>query len=186
VSSDASWVKDSSTERYDITLGERASLGLEETTLLEFVNKVRISFDSNKGLYLQGSFVVYVPVEEGELISITFSNTGSSNGSRDLIINGDVVASSDNTSSKTAVYVVPSGVSELEITGSAGLNYYSIKCEKISEINGIAVDKKDSRVIREEKYTLSGVRSTGNHKGVNIIKKYMSDGTIVSEKVLVK
>lgn len=186
VSSDASWVKDSSTERYDITLGERASLGLEETTLLEFVNKVRISFDSNKGLYLQGSFVVYVPVEEGELISVTFSNTGSSNGSRDLIINGEVVASSDNTSSKTAVYVVPSGVSELEITGSAGLNYYSIKCEKISEINGIAVDKKDSRVIREENYTLSGVRSTGIHKGVNIIKKYMSDGTIVSEKVLVR
>lgn len=180
------WTKDASTDRYDASFVERTSLGIAETEGLEFLNKVRISFDSGKGLYLQGSFTMYVPVTEGETVKVTFSNTGSSNGSRDLLINDEVVASSDNTTKQTASYVVPAGVTELTVKGSGGLNYFSIVCSK--ETNSLsALDMLNSAEhTKTEYFSLSGKRLSKPCKGVTIAKYYMSDGSVRVKKILTK
>ena len=133
ITSDNAWVQASDgTNRYDRTFDTATDLGLEETEGITFQGKVRVSWDSSKGQYLQGTFTMNVPVEAGQIITVNFSNTGSSNGTRDLLINGNVVASSSNTSSIDGSYTIPEGINIVTITGSAGLNYRSITLTETS------------------------------------------------------
>lgn len=178
------WTKDASTDRYDATFAARSSLGVEETEGLEFLNKVRISFDDSKGLYLQGSFTMYVPVEAGERVSVVFSNTGSSNGSRDLLINGEVVASSESTSHQTATYEVPEGMTEIEVKGSAGLNYFFVTREKVS--TSIADVEAIGEVVNVEVFDISGKKLQRMQSGLNIVRTTYDNGVVVTEKILVK
>ncbi len=127
ITGDAEWVKASDgTNRYDRTFDTATDLGFAETEGITFSGKVRVSWDSSKGSYLQGTFTMNVPVEAKQVITVNFSNTGSSNGTRDLIINGEVVASSSSTSRTEGTYTVPEGVTSVSIAGSAGLNYFGI------------------------------------------------------------
>ncbi len=135
VTGDSEWVKNSDgTNRYDRSFTTATDLGFAETEGITFSGKVRISWDSKKGSYLQGTFTMNVPVEPGQTITVNFANTGSSNGERDLLINDEVVASSGSTSKVNGSYTVPEGVTTVTVKGSAGLNYYSITTSKtISE-----------------------------------------------------
>lgn len=121
------------TDRYDSqTFSTATDLGFAETEGLTFEGKVRISWDSSKGQYLQGSFTINVPVEEGQKVTVNFSNTGSSNGTRYLVIDGENVASSGNTTKVDATYEVPAGKTSIAVkcvdgTGAAAsFNYYTI------------------------------------------------------------
>ena len=134
VTNDAEWVKNSDgTNRYDRTFSTATDLGFAETEGLTFQGKVRISWDTSKGQYLQGTFTMNVPVKAGQIITVNFANTGSSNGTRDLLIDGNVVASSSNTSATNGTYTVPEGKDYVTVAGSAGLNYFGIT---VSEVSG--------------------------------------------------
>lgn len=126
VTSDAAWVQNESYNRYDRSFDTATDLGFAETEGITFEGKVRISWDSSKGQYLQGSFTMNVPVEPGQVITVQFSNTGSSNGDRNLLIDGNVVASSGNTSKVDGTYTIPEGKTTVTVAGSAGLNYFGI------------------------------------------------------------
>lgn len=132
---DDAWEKNTDgTDRYNRTFDTAADLGFAETEGLTFQGSVRISWDSSKGSYMQGSFTINVPVVPGQTIVVDFSNTGKSNGERDLLINGEVVASSGNTSRTTGTYTVPQGVESVTVAGSAGLNYYTITLKESSQV----------------------------------------------------
>ena len=134
VTNDAEWVKNTDgTNRYDRTFSTATDLGFAETEGLTFQGKVRISWDTSKGQYLQGTFTMNVPVKAGQIITVNFANTGSSNGTRDLLIDGNVVASSSNTSATNGTYTVPEGKDYVTVAGSAGLNYFGIT---VSEVSG--------------------------------------------------
>lgn len=134
VTNDAEWVKNSDgTNRYDRTFSTATDLGFAETEGITFQGKVRISWDTSKGQYLQGTFTMNVPVKAGQIITVNFANTGSSNGTRDLLIDGNVVASSSNTSATNGTYTVPEGKDYVTVAGSAGLNYFGIT---VSEVSG--------------------------------------------------
>ncbi|WP_455497168.1 pectate lyase family protein [Coprobacter sp.] len=121
------WTKLSDgTNRYDKSFTTASSLDFSETESITFSGNVRISFDSSKGKYFQGTFTMNIPVTAGQKVSISFSNTGSSNGSRNLLIDNEIVASSSNTSKVKAEYTVPAGKTSIAITGSGSLNYYDI------------------------------------------------------------
>lgn len=135
VEADAEWVKVSDgTSRYDRSFDSPTELGFAETEGIAFEGNVRISWDSSKGSYLQGAFAMTVPVEAGETLSVNFSHTSSSKGSRDLLIDGEIVASTSSTSATTGLYTVPAGVTSVIVEGSAGLNYYSITRSRATEI----------------------------------------------------
>lgn len=135
VTNDEEWVKNSDgTDRYNRSFDTATDLGFAETEGLTFEGNVRISWDSKKGSYLQGAFSINVPVEGGETIIVNFSNTGSSNGERDLLIDGELVASSSSTTRADGVYTVPSGKEWITVAGSAGLNYYSITAKKTTDV----------------------------------------------------
>lgn len=134
VANDAEWVKNTDgTNRYDRTFSTATDLGFAETEGITFQGKVRISWDTSKGQYLQGTFTMNVPVKAGQIITVNFANTGSSNGTRDLLIDGNVVASSSNTSATNGTYTVPEGKDYVTVAGSAGLNYFGIT---VSEVSG--------------------------------------------------
>ena len=134
VANDAEWVKNTDgTNRYDRTFSTATDLGFAETEGITFQGKVRISWDTSKGQYLQGTFTMNVPVKAGQIITVNFANTGSSNGTRDLLIDGNVVASSSNTSATNGTYTVPKGKDYVTVAGSAGLNYFGIT---VSEVSG--------------------------------------------------
>ena len=134
VTNDAEWVKNTDgTNRYDRTFSTATDLGFAETEGITFQGKVRISWDTSKGQYLQGTFTMNVPVKAGQIITVNFANTGSSNGTRDLLIDGNVVASSSNTSATNGTYTVPEGKNYVTVAGSAGLNYFGIT---VSEVSG--------------------------------------------------
>lgn len=134
VQDDASWVQVSDgTSRYEKTFDTPTAMGFEETVDITFQGKVRISWDNSKGSYLQGTFTMNVPVEPNQIITVKFSNTGSSGGSRDLLIDGNIVASSGNTSRIDGTYTVPEGKTHVTIAGSAGLNFYNITITAQSE-----------------------------------------------------
>lgn len=127
ITSDAEWVKASDgTNRYDRTFSTETDLGFAETEDITFKGKVRVSWDSSKGQYLQGTFTMNIPVEEGQIITVEFSNTGSSNGTRSLLIDDTEVATSSNTSRTEGSYTVPEGKTSVSVAGSAGLNYFGI------------------------------------------------------------
>ncbi len=114
------------TDRYDAIFETETDLGLKETEDITFEGNVRISWDSSKGSYMQGTFTMHIPVIEGQTITISFSNTSSSKGSRDLLVDGEVIGSSSSTSRSEASYIVPEGKTSVAIAGSAGLNYFGI------------------------------------------------------------
>ena len=121
------WTKVSDSDRYDKSFSTATSLGFSETEGITFGNgSVRISFDSSKGKYLQGSFTMNIPVTAGQKIVVSFSNTGSSNGSRNLLIDNEIIASSASTSKVKGEYTVPAGKTVIAISGSGSLNYYDI------------------------------------------------------------
>lgn len=121
------WVKESDgINRYDATFSEATDLGFAETEGITFQGSVRISWDTSKGQYLQGSFTMNVPVSEGQKLTFVFANTGNSNGTRNLIVEGEPIASSESTSKVEATYTVPAGKTSIVVKGSGGLNYYTI------------------------------------------------------------
>ena len=122
------------TSRSDRSFDSPTELGFAETEGIAFEGNVRISWDSSKGSYLQGAFAMTVPVEAGETLSVNFSHTSSSKGSRDLLIDGEIVASTSSTSATTGLYTVPAGVTSVIVEGSAGLNYYGITRSRATEI----------------------------------------------------
>lgn len=127
VENDASWVKVSDgTNRYDKVFEEAALTGFAETEDITFQGNVRISWDSSKGQYLQGTFTMNIPVEPGQIMEISFSNTSSSKGSRDLLVDGIAIASSSNTSKTQGSYTIPDNTHVVSVAGSAGLNYFGI------------------------------------------------------------
>lgn len=123
------------TERYDASFSEPTDLGFAETEGITFQGSVRISWDTSKGQYLQGSFTMNVPVSEGQKLTFVFANTGNSNGSRNLIVEGEPISSSASTSKVEVTYTVPAGKTSIAVKGSGGLNYYSITVsEESSEL----------------------------------------------------
>lgn len=127
VMSSSVWTKATDgTNRYDASFSEATDLGFAETEGITFQGDVRISWDSSKGMYLQGSFTMNVPVSEGQILTFVFANTGNSNGSRNLIVEGEPIASSASTSKEEATYTVPAGKTSIAVQGSGGLNYFTI------------------------------------------------------------
>lgn len=125
------------TNRYDSqSLSTPTSLGLSETEGILFNGgTVRISFDDSKGKYLQGSFAMNIPVRAGQKVTVSFSNTGSSNGSRNLLIDNEIVASSSSTSKVKAEYTVPAGKTAVAVKGSGSLNFYDVTItEEVSSL----------------------------------------------------
>lgn len=120
-------IKGDGTQRYNGSFSSETDLGFAETEDLLFKGSVLVSFDSSKEQYIQGSCAITVPVTAGQTITVQFSNTGSSNGSRDLTIDGAVIASSSNTTKTTGNYTVPAGVTSVVLKGSGSLNYYTIR-----------------------------------------------------------
>ncbi len=121
------------TARYDSqTFAAATDLGFAETEGLTFVGKVRISWDSSKGQYLQGSFTMNIPVAAGQKVTINFANTGSKNGTRNLVVDGETIGSSANTTKVEATYEVPAGKTSIAVKCvdgagvAASFNYYSI------------------------------------------------------------
>ena len=175
--------------RYEKTVAQE-SLGLSETEGLTFNGKVMVSFDASKGYYIQGSMSIFLNVEEGDIVSVNFSNTGAKNGSRDLLINGEVVASSASTSQVTGRYTVPEGVTVVEIKGSESLNIMSISILKQSgEDNGDApngIKEAEAEVVAVEYYTLGGARLSAPQRGLNIVRTILSDGSSKAEKIIRK
>lgn len=158
ITSDAEWVKATDgTDRYDRSFSTATELGFEETEGITFEGKVRVSWDSDKGQYLQGSFTMNVPVEPGQIITVNFSNTGSSNGSRDLLIDGNVVASSSNTTSIDGTYTVPEGVTTVTVAGSASLNYRSIT---LTEVTSSGEDDGEEEVKEQPTFAYSATSAT--------------------------
>ncbi len=184
--------KSDKTSRYEKTLSKEG-LGLAETDGLTFDGKALVSFDEKKGQYIQGSMSIVVPVGEGDILYIAFANTGSSNGSRDLLANGEKIASSASTSQVTGKYTVPAGVNEVELKGSGSLNYMSITIMKSKEETGD--DDDDPTGIKEsdiadiaavEYYSIGGARLAGLQRGLCIVRTIFSDGSSKSEKVVKK
>ena len=191
-----SWTaKGDGTDRYTLTLTKDAaqSIGLAETEGLTFSgSNIMVSFDSKKGSYIQGSMTFHVAVSEGDVVSVEFANTGSKNGSRDLLMNGEAVASSANTTKVTGQYTIPAGISELTIAGSGSLNFYSLTIAKetgdddddddpTSAKDAIAAD-----VARTEYYTLGGARVATPTRGVNIVRTVYTDGSVRSHKIMTR
>ena len=143
IKQDAAWVQNETFNRYDRSFDTATELGFAETEGISFKGKVRISWDDSKGKNMQGSFTMYVPVEPGQVITVNFSNTGSSNGSRDLLIDGNVVASSSNTTHVEGSYTIPEGVTSVSVVGSGGLNYYGITLSEVSTDEGNEGDEKE-------------------------------------------
>lgn len=134
IKNDAAWEKNTDgTERYNRVFDTATELGYSETEGLTFQGNVRISWDSSKGSYMQGAFTINVPVEAGQIMSVDFSNTSSSKGERDLLIDGVAVASSSSTSATSGTYTIPEGKETVTVAGSAGLNYYSITLRESSQ-----------------------------------------------------
>ena len=121
------WTKLSDgSNRYDKSFATATNLEFSETEGLSVNGSVRISFDNSKGQYLQGSFTMNVPVTTGQKVTITFSNTGNSNGTRNLLIDNEVISSSSGTSKVKAEYFVPEGKTVVAVKGDGSLNYYDI------------------------------------------------------------
>ena len=181
--------KSDGSARYEKTFAQE-SIGLSETEGLTFKGKVLVRFDAGKGYYIQGSMSIFLNVEEGDIVSVNFSHTSSSKGSRDLLINGEVVASSASTSQVTGRYTVPEGVTVVEIKGSASLNIMSISILKQSgEDNGDApngIKEAEAEVVAVEYYTLGGARLSAPQRGLNIVRTILSDGSSKAEKIIRK
>ncbi|MGN0029766.1 MAG: polysaccharide lyase family 1 protein [Marinilabiliaceae bacterium] len=191
----SSWEqKSDKTDRYTLTLTKDAaqSIGLAETEGITFSgSNIMVSFDSGKGCYIQGSMTFHVAVSEGDVVSVVFANTGGKNGSRDLLMNGETVASSSNTTKVTGQYTIPAGVSELTIAGSASLNFYGIT---IANETGSGDDDdpnatkevQAAEVARTEYYTLGGARIAKPTRGVNIVRTVYTDGSVKSRKIMTR
>lgn len=187
---DNGWTqKSDKSARYEKNVAQE-SLGLSETEGLTFDGKVLVSVDAGKGYYIQGSMSIFMNVEEGDIVSVNFSNTRSNKGSRDLLINGEAVASSASTSQVTGRYTVPGGVTEIKIKGSASLNFMSISILKQSgEDNGddpTGIKEAEAEVVAVEYYTLGGARHSAPQRGLNIVRTIFSDGSSKAEKIIRK
>ena len=196
IKSDANWViKGDGTERYSQSFAN-ASLGLAETDGLTFDGNVLLSFDSSKGSYLQGSFGINVPVQPGDEVTISFANTGSKNGTRDLMVNDTKVGSSSSTTKETATYTVPDGVTSIVVKGSASLNYYYISIAH--EINSgeetdpdtpdtpTAVAETQANIVSVSYFSLSGQRLTQPSHGICVKIVTLADGSKLSKLISVK
>lgn len=196
VTSNANWViKGDGTERYSQSFAN-ASLGLAETDGLTFDGNVLLSFDSSKGSYLQGSFGINVPVQPGDEVTISFANTGSKNGTRDLMVNDTKVGSSSSTTKETATYTVPDGVTSIVVKGSASLNYYYISIAR--EINSgeetdpdtpdtpTAVAETQADIVSVSYFSLSGQRLTQPSHGICVKIVTLADGSKLSKLISVK
>lgn len=150
---DAAWEKNTDgTERYNRSFDTATDLGFAETEGLTFQGNVRISWDSSKGKYMQGAFTINVPVEAGQIITVDFSNTSSSKGERDLLIDGVAVASSSSTSATNGTYTVPEGKEWVSVAGSAGLNYYAIT---LREYSGVEDAQRTDNAVRYDGQTVT-------------------------------
>lgn len=174
---------------------EPASIGLAETEGLTFSGngkKILVSFDSSKGQCIQGKMTFNLTVEEGDVILVSFSNTGSKNGSRDLLINGETVASSSNTTATTGRYTVPSGTTEITICGSESLNFFSITILREKDSDDDDDDdttaKRDTSAAKEisavEYYTLGGQRVSSPSRGICVVRTIYTDGTTSASKMI--
>ncbi len=195
-SADGGWTqKDDKTSRYEKTLtAEPASIGLTETEGLTFSGegkKILVSFDSSKGQYIQGGMTFNLTVQEGDVIIVSFANTGK-NGSRDLLINEEVVESSSNTTATTGKYTVPAGTTTVTVRGSASLNFFSITILRDKSGDGDDDDeptaKHDTTAAKEvsavEYYTLGGQKVASPSRGICIVRTIYTDGTTSASKMI--
>ena len=167
VTNDAAWVKNSDgTQRYDRAFDVPTELGFAETEGILFSGNVRISWDSSKGSYLQGAFAMEVPVQPNQIVEVAFSNTSSSKGSRDLLIDGHVVASSSSTSKTEGSYVVPEGKNSVVINGSAGLNYFGIVINSYTDDTKVAIEPASRLRYAQGVATGNGLIAVYNMQGV--------------------
>lgn len=183
--------KGDNSDRYTLTLSSEAkSIGLAETEGLTFSgSSIMVSYDSKKGCYIQGSMTFHVAVKAGDVVSVVFANTGNKNGSRNLLMNGEIVASSSNTDKVTGQYTVPDGVSELTIAGSGSLNFFSITIsrEKSGDDDDDTTSIKDAQsqeVAYTEYYTLNGARVSAPVRGMNIVRTVFTDGSVKTNKIV--
>lgn len=116
--------------RYEHTFVESTELGFDETEGLTFINDVRINPSTSGKGYIQGALSMNIPVIEGQELTFTFSHTSNSKGTRQLLVNDNSIGSTSSTSSTTASYTVPAGVTTLTVRGSEGLRYYKIDMSK--------------------------------------------------------
>lgn len=200
-SADGGWTqKTDKTSRYEKTLSaEPASIGLTETEGLTFSGegkKILVSFDSSKGQCIQGGMTFNLTAQEGDVIIVSFAHTSSSKGSRDLLINEEIVASSSNTTATTGKYTVPAGITEVTIRGSESLNFFSITILREKDSDGDDDDdddntptaKHDTTAAKEvsavEYYTLGGQKVSSPSRGICIVRTIYTDGTTSASKMI--
>ena len=197
--------KGDDTKRYTHALtAEAISLGLSETEGLTFSSSegksIMISNDSSKKYYIQGAMTIHVPVTEGDVVTVSFANTGSKNGDRTLVINGEKVATSGNTTATNGKYTVPAGVTEITIYGldkdgvsTGSLNYFSISVtttiadeddDDDDDSDAISYINADKNVLAVEYYTIGGVKTSAPSRGINIVRTVYTDGTSTSTKMI--
>lgn len=113
--------------RYENTFSSETELGFVETESITFLNDVRINPSTLGAGYIQGSLVMNIPVIEGQTLTFHYSHTSNTKGSRDLLVDNNVIGSTSSVEVVTATYTVPSGVSRVTVNGSGGLRYYKIE-----------------------------------------------------------
>lgn len=137
------WVdKGDNTDRWqNASALSKSSLGITEADGLLWTSnskQVTVSLGS-KGKYIQTSALIYIPAKAGETLTIGFSNTGGSNGTRYLMLNGATnigeSASSEQTNATINVTeeMLTDGYLTIQCSSTSGsvsassFNYYSIK-----------------------------------------------------------
>lgn len=186
---DSGWAqKSDGTERYSKALTDQ-SAGLAETEGITFTGSPLVSFDSGKGNYIQGSFSMTFSVQEGDVVTVVFANTGNSNGERTLLANETQIGASSSTAQVTATYTVKSGETSVTLKGSNGLNYFSIKISrsaKEEEDINTAINDTDAEIASVEYYTLSGQRMTSPKRGICIVRTTYANGSTKAKAMMVK
>lgn len=114
-----------------------------------------------------------------------------------LYVQASIVRTADGFDNQVAVYtVVSEGFSTDDMTFLLTGNPYFISdlmvyypCEgtcNCTESTGLDAPEADYEVVSTEYYTISGAKVDEPQKGVNIVKETLSNGTVVTSKVIVK
>ncbi len=113
--------------RYEHTFEQATELGFVETEAITFTNDVRINPSTSGSGYIQGALSMNIPVQEGQKLTFTFSHTSNSKGTRQLLVDELPIGETASTTSTSASYTIPSGVTSITVRGSEGLRYYRIE-----------------------------------------------------------
>lgn len=182
--------------------------------VVEFYNSSLLYWDwtigdvAGWGDLLTAGTTTYAYTEDGE--TADWVSTGTSNGEfqglyelvavrsgSTLLVQVSLVRTADGFDEQVAVYTVTTtGFTTDDLTFTMTGNtywidsivYYGI-CEgtcNCDDNTGIDALSADYEVVATEYYTISGAKVDEPQKGINIVKETLSNGTVVTSKVVVK